>query len=138
MLICRDRGGQTADAVLKKVNGEEVKNVIQPILAKDSMLCADGSSIYVRVARELDVPLKAVNVKAGVRVLEQVFHVQNVNAYDSRLKIWMNRFHGVATVYLPNYLGWRRILDHFRGTVDPRILLRAAVGITYLQQSTVT
>ena len=138
VLICRDRGGQTADAVLKKVNSEEVGRVIQPILAKDSMLCADGSSIYVRVARELDVPLKAVNVKAGIRVVEQVFHVQNVNVYHSRLKTWMHRFHGVATAYLSNYLGWRRLLDHFRGTVDPKVLLRAALGITYLQQSTMT
>ena len=138
VLICRDRGGQTADAVLKKVNSEEVGKVIQPILAKDCMLCADGSSVYVRVARELDVPLKAVNVKAGIRVVEQIFHVQNVNAYDSRLKTWMHRFHGVATAYLANYLGWRRLLDHFRGTVDPKVLLRAALGITYLQQSTVT
>lgn len=138
VLICRDRGGQTADAVLKKINSEEVGKVIRPILAKDSMLCADGSSIYVRVARELDVPLKAVNVKAGIRVVEQIFHVQNVNAYDSRLKTWMRRFHGVATAYLSNYLGWRRLLDHFRSTVDPKVLLRAALGITYLQQAMVT
>ena len=138
VLICRDRGGHTADAVLKKVNSEEVGKVLQPMLAKDSVLCADGSSVYVRVARELEVPLKAVNVKAGIRVVEQVFHVQNVNAYDSRLKTWMHRFHGVATAYLSHYLGWRRLLDHFRRTVDPKVLLRAALGITYLQQGTVT
>ena len=74
-----------------------------------------SSSIYGRVARERDAPLKAVNVKAGIRVVEQVFHVQNVNAYDSRLKAWMLRFHGVTTAYLANYPGWRRLLDHFRG-----------------------
>jgi hypothetical protein len=90
------------------------------------------------VARELGVPLKAVNVKAGIRVVEQVFHVQNVNAYDSRLKTWMRRFHGVATVYLSHYLGWRRLLDHFREILDPRVLLRAALGITYLQHGTMT
>lgn len=108
------------------------------MLARDSVLCADGSSVYVRVARELEVPLKAVNVKAGIRVVERVFHVQNVNAYDSRLKSWMHRFHGVATAYLPHYLGGRRLLDHFRETLDPKVLLRAALGITHLQQATVT
>ena len=30
------------------------------------------------------------------------------------------------------------LLGHFRGTVDPKVLLRVALGITYLQQSTVT
>ncbi len=42
------------------------------------------------------------------------FHIQNVNAYDSRLKTWMIRFHGVATKYLKNYLGWRRLLERYR------------------------
>ena len=39
------------------------------------------------------------------------FHIQNVNAYHGRLKSWMARFNGVATRYLPNYLGWRRTLE---------------------------
>ncbi len=34
-------------------------------------------------------------VSAGVRVINRVYHVQNVNAYGSRLKEWMRRFHGV-------------------------------------------
>jgi hypothetical protein len=37
--------------------------------------------------------------------------VQNVNAYHQRLREWIARFHGVASRYLPNYLGWRRALD---------------------------
>lgn len=45
-------------------------------------------------------------------MIAKVYHVQNVNAYDGRLKIWMHRFHGVATHYLANYLGWRRLIDH--------------------------
>ena len=60
-----------------------------------------------------------------------------VNAYDSRLKTWTHRFHEVATAYLPNYLGGGRLLHHFRGTVDPKVLLRAALGIAYLQQAMV-
>ena len=38
-------------------------------------------------------------------------HVQNVNAYHSRFKQWLGRFHGVASKYLPNYLGWRWAID---------------------------
>ena len=38
-------------------------------------------------------------------------HIQNVNAYHRRLKNWMARFHGVARRYLPNYLGWRHMLE---------------------------
>ena len=38
-------------------------------------------------------------------------HIQNVNAYISRLKHWMARFKGVATRYLKSYLGWRRMIE---------------------------
>ena len=38
-------------------------------------------------------------------------HINNVNAYHSRLKQWLTRFNGVATKNLPNYLGWRRALE---------------------------
>jgi hypothetical protein len=44
--------------------------------------------------------------QAGVRVAGAgAIHVQNVNAYHSRFKQWLRRFHGVASNYLPNYLG---------------------------------
>jgi hypothetical protein len=56
---------------------------------------------------------------------EKIFHVQNVNAYHSRLKNWMRRFHGVATERLPSYLGWRRL--HEQALHAPDGWLRAAV-----------
>jgi hypothetical protein len=34
-------------------------------------------------------------------------HVQNVNAYHSRLRGWLQPFRGVASRYLGNYLGWQ-------------------------------
>ena len=60
--------------------------------------------------------------------MDNAFHVQNVNAYDSRLKGWMARFHGVATKYLPNYLGWRRCLERFAASLAPSLLIAQAVG----------
>ena len=54
-------------------------------------------------------------------------HVQNVNAYPSRFKQWLRRFNGVASRYLPNYLGWRWALDGGR-IGSPEMLLRSALG----------
>ena len=34
-----------------------------------------------------------------------------MRAYGARLKDWMQRFHGVATRYLSNYLLWHRVVD---------------------------
>ena len=65
---------------------------------------------------------------AGIRVVDHAFHIQNVNDYHSRLKGWMGRFHGVATKYLPNYLGWRRCLERFAVTLTPSLLLGLAIN----------
>lgn len=55
------------------------------------------------------------------RFLNGAVHIQNVNAYHGRLKQWLNRFHGVATHYLDNYLGWFRSLDNHQPTGLKRI-----------------
>lgn len=39
------------------------------------------------------------------------YHIQNVNGLHSRLKQWINRFKGVATKYLDNYLAWFLFVD---------------------------
>lgn len=62
------------------------------------------------------------------RVREGAFHIQNVNAYHSRLKNWMARFHGVATSYLVNYLCWRRMPERYRKAIRPAHCLYEAVG----------
>ena len=68
----------------------------------------------------------SVNVNAGVRV--GPWHVQNVNAYVSRLRSWMRRFKGVATKYLASYLGWFRMLDCTPGVApQPASILALAI-----------
>lgn len=39
-------------------------------------------------------------------IIKGLYHIQNVNGLHSRLKQWINRFKGVATKYLDNYLAW--------------------------------
>ena len=86
---------------------DEFKDKIAPA----SVLCCDGLISYVRVASENKLIHKQLNISAGVRVIDTVFHIQNVNAYHSWLKTWMRRFHGVASKYLEHYLGWFRFLE---------------------------
>ena len=51
---------------------------------------------------------------------ESGYHINNVNAYHSRLKEWLRRFHGVSTKNLPNYLGWRRALEAWGDQATPQ------------------
>jgi transposase-like protein len=110
-LIARDRAGHTVDAVLPDLGAEAIAAVLSPVVAGDAVLCSDGAKAYAAFAAQYGLPHEPVNVTAGVRVRGGAFHVQNVNAYHGRLKGWMVRFNGVATRYLPNYLGWRRTLE---------------------------
>ncbi|MGG0184516.1 hypothetical protein ABEY26_00480, partial [Bacillus rhizoplanae] len=47
----------------------------------------------------------------NLRSVRWIYHIQHVNSYHKRLKEWMNRFQGVATRYLDNYLFWHRFLE---------------------------
>jgi hypothetical protein len=127
-LIARDRTTATTDAVLAHAHTPAVRAVLEPILDSDAVLCSDGSAVYVALAKQLHLAHQPVNLSAGIRVVDNAFHIQNVNADDSRLKGWMYRCHGVAIQYLPNYLGWRRCLERFSGILTPELFLGQACG----------
>ena len=95
----------------------------------DSVVCSDGGKALSNAIRNLGVVHKQVNLSKNIRVLEGVYHVQNVNAYDSRLKTWSIRFHGIASKYLPSYLGWHRMLDRLGNGATSRDVFAAALGI---------
>ena len=134
VLVVRDRSEQTADFRLQAIDAPHISAVLRPLVDKDAILCTDGARVYQTVARNLSLTHRAINVAQGIRVLDGAFHIQNVNAYDSRLKQWMQRFHGVATKYLENYLGWRRMLERYRQSLSPDICLQEALGRYSSQQ----
>lgn len=129
VLVARDRSGATANVVLAADGKADLVAALKPLLPSDTILCTDGSSVLAAAVKEIGVTHRPVNVSAGRRVVAGVYHIQNVNAYDSRLKNWIRRFHGVATKYLDSYLGWFRTLDRFASTgLSPASLLGLAVG----------
>ena len=127
-MVVRDRYGSTTDSVLQKVTEETVGAVLKPVLAEDALLCTDGATVYKALAKSEGIEHHALIASQGARVKEKVFYIQNVNAYDSRLKGWMVRFRGVATKYLPNYLGWRRLLEKQDAELSSQTYLAAAIG----------
>ena len=128
ILVARDRTGQTLDFVTGtgQLTKAQLHRCLPPVVDTDVLLVTDGHAAYPVFAREAGISHQAVNVRAGIRVRGAV-HVQNVNAYHSRLRGWLQRVHGVASRYLPNYLGWRWILDA-RRILSPEALLKATLG----------
>lgn len=108
VLVARDRStGATLTVKLQDRSSKQIGACLIPVLDKDVVLCSDGASAYRTLGKKHGIDMKSVPAKAA----PGNYHVNNVNAYDSRLKNWMRPFHGVATVYLDNYLGWHRMLD---------------------------
>ena len=133
VLVVRDRSGRTADFLLEKLDALHEMAALQPLVDHDAILCTDSAGVYAAYARTCGITHHPINIQQGRRV-DGAFHIQNVNAYDSRLKSWMRRFHGVATKYLANYLGWRRMLERYHASINPLFCLREAIGRPILQQ----
>ena len=130
VLVARDRAGVTMDCVLKAMDKVTLSATLKPFVGKDVVLCTDGSRALAGAARELGIEHHAVNLSAGIRV-DGAWHIQNVNAYHSRLKAWVYKFRGVATCYLANYLGWFRAIDRYSGgELKPAQWLAMALGTT--------
>jgi len=119
VLIMRDRSGKTAHAVLPGLTGGVFQEALSTHVARDALLCSDGARTFAFAARKIGLHHEALNTRGKEHLRDGVFHIQNVNAYDSRLKDWMRRFHGVATRYLPNYLTWRSMIERLGEVASP-------------------
>ncbi|WP_046158762.1 IS1595 family transposase [Chromobacterium vaccinii] len=128
VMVVRDRDSHTADFKLSKLDAGHVGAALLPLVDREAVLCTDGAAVYAAFARQAGISHQVVHAKRGSRVRGGAFHIQNVNAYHSRLKRWMARFHGVATKYLENYLGWRRLLERYRQEILPTHCLAEALG----------
>jgi len=135
ILVARDRHGGTIDAVVGRgaLKALQLEQHLLPKLNREALLVTDSNAAYRAFARRHGVAHQSVNLRAGVRVrpgIEGAIHVQNVNAYHSRFRRWLARFNGVASRYLPNYLGWRWAVDGGRISTAEQ-LLRAAVSLIH-------
>lgn len=128
VLIALDRYGHESDQVLIENSAEKISQTLQPLLSKGSVLCTDGNPSYIRIAKEATgISHKRLISLDKCRVIDGVFHIQTLNSYVSRWRLWMGRFYGVGTAYLQNYLAWFRVIEHkqsscsswLRGGVTP-------------------
>ena len=128
VLVARDRSGGSTDFILGRASKREILASLATVLAPDAVLCTDGSSAMATAAAQMGIEHLALNMSTGPRV-RGAWHIQNVNAYHSRLKGWLRRFRGVATSYLHHYLGWFRIVDRCAPAhLPPEQLLNLSLG----------
>ncbi len=115
VVVAQDRGGQVIaqKAGTGRVKAEEIDAVIGSYIDASSLLCTDTATNYKKLAQIKALKHEPINLSKEGYVKKGCYHLQNVNNYHKRLKGWMDRFQGVATKYLDNYLYWFSFL-HLR------------------------
>ena len=99
-----------------KVSSASVKKIFDGVIAPDAVLCTDNEKAYMGFAR--DKGIRLVQMETDSRVTKRQgrsYGIQRINAYHSRLKGFIQRFHGVSTKYLENYLIWNDVLANSQG-----------------------
>ena len=136
VLVARDRKGATFDAVLPQADSASIGAALAGVVTSENHLVGDGGRAIAAFARKAKIPFHAVPSPGKPAPEAPHLHINNVNAYHSRLKQWMSRFNGVATKNLPNYLGWRRALEAWADQATPQNWIKGAIGNGPYQQLT--
>ena len=112
VLCAMDRVGNIMTELLCKgrMKHADIERFFKDRIDGDSIFCTDSHKSYIKFAQNTGVELK--QIKRG-RHKEGVYHIQHINSYHSKLKKWMDRFNGVATKYLSNYMYWFKWLQYF-------------------------
>ena len=115
-----DRTGNKDFRVATKgrISKEDLDNALQGKLDKAIVLCSDSHRSYTAFAKSAELTHKKFNASKGQRAVDKVYHVQNVNNMDMRLRKFMDSFNGVATKYLQNYLNWFLVLEKIKNTTS--------------------
>lgn len=104
-----DRNGHTYSKVsaLGRPTAKALKKVFRNRFSKKAIVITDGDKAYVRFAARSK--FDHIRIPNGLTSID-VYHVQNINAYHSRLKHFIASFRGVSTKYLNNYLVWNNVI----------------------------
>ncbi|MGW9103409.1 IS1595 family transposase [Priestia megaterium] len=113
VVVAQDRNGQVISQMAGKgrIKSTDIENVLGAYIDTSALLCSDTATNYKKFAKDKGLQHEMVNMRKGVYVRKSIYHIQHVNAYHKRLKQFMERFQGVATKYLDNYLYWFRYLE---------------------------
>lgn len=110
--VNRDGKSVARIANLGRASVNSITSVLGGHIAPDAVLCTDKHNAYVGFALREGISL--LQLKSNRRV-HGTLGIQHINGYHSQLKNFMERFHGVATKYLNNYLVWHNLRNYADG-----------------------
>ena len=96
-----------------RVVKSKVDSIIGSKLTSKNVLVTDASRAYKTYAKEKGLEHYRIKSNDGKHVIKGLYHIQNVNGLHSQMKLWIDRFKGVSTKYLDNYLAWFLFIDSY-------------------------
>lgn len=108
VLIALDRQNDVVGVVLPDHRSVSITRALEGKIAGNSVLCLDGGSAVIGYAIKSGLEYKVTEPGKYTFSPDPHYHIQTVNSYHSRLRLWIQKFHGVSTKYLHNYIGWHR------------------------------
>ena len=97
-----------------RISIENLDKILKDKITPDSILCSDSHHSYIGFANKNNLEHKTIKASAKEFVKEGKYHVQHVNQTGRELKSWLDRFHGVSTKYLQQYLNWFAIKNKWK------------------------
>jgi len=96
---------------LGKISSDCITTILGKKIAPHTILCTDNERAYLDLAGINELNLIQMDTDRRTITKEGTdYGIQRVNAYHSRLKHFIRRFHGVSTKHLGNYIVWNDLL----------------------------
>ncbi len=130
--IC-DRNGKVAERVAAEKVRLHACDLYKVHLDSDTLLLTDGDTELCAAVKDVCKAAEERNPVSHIALpgkaksrgkKDNPYHIQTANSFHSHLKRWMSRFHGVATKYLGNYVGWHRHLMERHHKDDPNLFIK--------------
>lgn len=110
-----------------RVTSKKLEKLYNGYITEGSTICTDSLSSYKTLSKKLNLKHKQIPGRHS----DGIFNLSSINSLHSRFKRWMERFNGVSTKFLPNYLAWLKWLEKAKGmkeTVKPEQMWNDAMA----------
>ena len=110
------------DNIIIKVAGngpattKMIENSLQNKIERNSILVTDSKSSYIKFANDNSLILK--QIPHGKHLVDEIYHLGELNSLMSELEIFLQNFRGLSTRHLQEYLELFRFRKILRYTVE--------------------
>lgn len=121
VIVTADRANRTDFKVTRRgrMKKIDIEDAIGTRVTEKTILCTDSNVSYKGFAIDRQLEHHPLRSDLKQRVVKGIYHIQHVNAIDSRLKRWISgRFIGVSTKYLQKYLNWFRTKEKLSSSTN--------------------